>query len=86
VLLELPYPPLPGATGTELGSASVWVVLSRTVVVLVNAALAGEADALALVAEGRGVTGESVAGVLEVEVELQAASPCATVKLLPESG
>lgn len=79
MLLELLYPPLPGATGTELGSARVWVVL-------VSAALAGEADALGLVAEGRGVTGESVAGVLEVEVELQAASPCATVKLLPESG
>ncbi len=53
---------------------------------LVSAALAGEADALGLVAEGMGVTGGSVAGVLEVEVELQAASPCATVKLLPESG
>ena len=29
---------------------------------------------------------EDGAGVLEVEFETQAASPCATVKLLPESG
>lgn len=81
VLLELlypyAYPPLPGATGTELGIMSVCVVLSRSVVVLVSAALE-EAEALVRVT--------SVAALLEVEFALQAASPCATVKLLPESG
>lgn len=71
VLLELSYAPLPGATGTELGITNVCVVLSRTVVVVVSAAL---------------LPVEDVAGELEVALELQAASPCATGKLLPESG
>jgi len=80
------YPPLPGATGTELGSTSVAIVVWRIMVVLMD-------EVKALVPAG--VMGGSAVGELvrvllllegEEEVELQVASPCATGKGLPESG